>query len=105
MVHKPRRNHGTLPEGGVVHPSDAALEVLAANLLATSGQVDASGVKVTCADRRITLTGTVFRREEIERCAGIVMSLRGVEDVVNALKLSASAERQALPGSSRPRTE
>jgi hypothetical protein len=92
MVHKPRRNHDTLAEVEVLHPVEAGLETLVANLLATSGSVDASGVKVTSEGRRIHLSGYVYSLEEIERCTEIALSLNGVEDVENHIGLQGSQE-------------
>ncbi|HWU64416.1 MAG TPA: BON domain-containing protein [Ensifer sp.] len=90
MVHKPRRNHDTLAEVEVLHPVEAGLETLVANLLATSGSVDASGVKVTSEGRRIHLSGYVHSHEEIERCTEIALSLDGVEAVENLIGLQGS---------------
>lgn len=92
MVHKPRRNHDTLAEVEVLHPVEAGLETLVANLLATSGSVDASRVKVTSEGRRIHLSGYVYSLEEIERCTEIALSLNGVEDVENHIGLQGSQE-------------
>lgn len=92
MVHKPRRNHDTLAEVEVLHPVEAGLETLVANLLATSWSVDASGVKVTSEGRRIHLSGYVYSLEEIERCTEIALSLNGVEDVENHIGLQGSQE-------------
>jgi stress response protein SCP2 len=90
MVHKPRRNHDTLAEVEVLHPVRAGLETLVANLLASSGSVDASAVKVTATGRRITLSGTVFTAEEISRCSDIALSVDGVEEVDNRIELQRS---------------
>lgn len=87
MVHKPRRNHDTLAEVEVLHPVGAGLETLVANLLATSGTVDASGVTVTAAGRTITLAGQVYSPEEVERCAEIARTIEGVEAVENNIEL------------------
>lgn len=87
MVHKPRRNHDTVAEVEVLHPVEAGLETLVANLLATSGSVDASGVTVTSQGRRIHLSGYVQSIEEIERCSEIALSLNGVEAVENSIGL------------------
>ncbi len=92
MVHKPRRNHDTLSESEVLHPVEAGLETLVANLLATSGSVDASGVTVTSQGRRIHLAGYVHSLEEIERCTEIALSLNGVEAVENDIGLQHSEE-------------
>ena len=92
MVHKPRRNHDTLAEVEVLHPVEAGLETLIANLLATSGAVDASGVTVTAEGRRIHLSGYVYSPEEIERCTEIALSLNGVEAVENDIGLQRSAQ-------------
>lgn len=92
MVHKPRRNHDTLAEVEVLHPVEADLETLVANLLATSGSVDASGVIVTSQGRRIHLAGYVQSLEEIERCTEIALSLTGVEAVENDIGLQPSNE-------------
>lgn len=92
MVHKPRRNHDTLAEVEVLHPVDAGLETLVANLLATSGSVDASGVTVTAEERRIHLAGYVHNVDEIERCTEIVLSCDGVEAVENDIGLQRSEE-------------
>ena len=92
MVHKPRRNHDTLAEVEILHPVKAGLETLVANLLATSGSVDASGVKVTAEGRRIHLSGYVHTREEIVRCTEIALSLNGVEAVQNDIGLQRSEE-------------
>lgn len=90
MVHKPRRNHDSLAQTEVLHAVQAGLETLVANLLATSGSVDASGVTVTAEGRRIHLAGYVHSREEIERCTEIAMSLNGVEAVENEIGLQGS---------------
>lgn len=87
MVHKPRRNHDTLSEVEVLHPPGAGLETVVANLLASSGKVDASGVSVTASGRTITLSGRVYSPEEIDRCAEIALSLAGVDAVDNRLEL------------------
>lgn len=90
MVHKPRRNHDTPAEVEVLHPVEAGLETLVANLLAISGSVDASGVKVTTAGRRVHLSGYVHSLDEIARCAEIALSLEGVEAVENDIALQRS---------------
>jgi len=87
MVHKPRRNHDTLAEVEVEHPVEAGLETLVANLLATAGSVDASGVNVTAEGRRIYLSGYVQTPDEIERCTEIALTLNGVETVENNIGL------------------
>lgn len=91
MVHKPRRNHDTLAEVEVLHPMEAGLETLVANLLATSGSVDASGVEVTSEGKKIHLSGYVQSPEEIERCSEIARSLSGVESVDNRIRLQPGA--------------
>lgn len=92
MVHKPRRNHDTMAEVEVLHPVEAGLETLVANLLATSGSVDASGVTVTSEGRRVHLSGYVYSPAEIERCTEIALSLNGVEAVENDIGLQRSEE-------------
>lgn len=94
MVHKPRRNHDSLAEVEVLHPVKAGLETLVANLLATSGSVDASDVKVVAEGRRIRLSGHVYSPVEIARCAEIALSIDGVEEVDNQIALSRSPERK-----------
>lgn len=95
MVHKPRRNHDTLAEVEVQHPVQAGLETLVANLLATAGSVDASGVTVTAEGRTIHLSGYVQTREEVERCTAIALSLNGVDAVENQIGLQQSPD---VPG-------
>lgn len=96
MVHKPRRNHDTLAQVEVQNPVEAGLETLVANLLATSGSVDASGVTVTSEGRRIHLAGYVHSLEEIERCTEIALSLNGVEAVENDIGLQRNEETPDL---------
>lgn len=97
MVHKPRKNHDTLAEVEVLHPVQAGLETLVANLLATAGSVDASAVTVTAEGGRIHLSGYVQSPEEVTRCSEIALSLNGVAEVDNQIAYRRDGElsRQA----------
>jgi len=87
MVFKEATFHGRQPEIETEFVNHAALEIAAADALASAGDIDASDVQVTADDNDIVLTGTVSTVGEIERAAAIVRSVRGVHDVRNRILL------------------
>ncbi|MCD2173555.1 BON domain-containing protein [Rhizobium sp. C4] len=70
----------------------ADLEMHVADLLATSGSVDASGVKVIAKGNRIHLAGHVHSLEEVERCKEIALSVEGVASVESDIGLQGNEE-------------
>lgn len=87
MVFKEATFHGKQPEIETEFTNHAALEIAAADALASAGDIDASDVQVTADDNDIVLTGTVSTVGEIERATVIVRSVKGVHDVRNRILL------------------
>ncbi|QRM43908.1 BON domain-containing protein [Rhizobium sp. BG4] len=87
MVFKEATFHGKQPEIEVEFVNHAALEIAAAEALATAGDIDASDVQVTSDADDIVLTGTVATVGEIERATAIVQAVQGVHDVRNQILL------------------
>ena len=69
-------------------PSDARLFEEVCERLTDDDVVDAGDVEVHVNGAEITLTGTVASRREKRRAEDIAWSVRGVRDVMNALRVS-----------------
>ncbi|MBP1850259.1 BON domain-containing protein [Rhizobium halophytocola] len=93
MVFKPATFHGEPPEVEIENPPQPSLEIVAADLLATTDGVDATGISVTQRDGGIVLSGTVAEPSEVERALQIVRSIPGVESVTLELEVINAAER------------
>lgn len=68
--------------------SDERIKEDVCECLARSSSVDASEIEVNVKECCVTLTGSVGNREEKREAERLIENLRGVEDVVNELKLS-----------------
>ena len=60
--------------------------------------LDASDIDVTVTDGEVTLTGTVWSREEKRRAEDIAESVPGVRHVQNNLRVGQSSGTSAAPG-------
>lgn len=100
MVFKRRtneRSHAKVHSGGIdavnataalpPEHSDAALEKQVSSLLAKDGMMDAIDVVVTVADGCATLHGSVMYDEEKERAAFCALSVPGVTEVRNEIRV------------------
>ncbi len=87
MVFKPGTFHGDPPEIAPFENAQVSLEAEVAGVLATDGSIDASDVVVTIEGTRIVLGGTVGSRQEAQRAAEAALSVPGVTDVTNAIRV------------------
>ena len=87
MVFKPGTFHGEPPEIEIVEPASPSLEIVAADLLATTDGIDASAMRVTQRGEDIVLSGTVGEAREVNRAVEVVGTIPGVRNVVIDLEV------------------
>jgi|ERR1041385_3373021 hypothetical protein len=73
-------------------PSDARLFEEVCERLTEDDFVDAGEVEVQVSGAEVTLTGRVGSRREKRRAEDIAWSVRGVHDVMNALRVGKASE-------------
>ena len=86
MVFKERTFNGRDPEH-FDGPHPAWLEGKVAEALAAAGDLDASGIKVTCVEGVIILTGSAGSQEEAIRAVQAAATIDGVTSVDNRISV------------------
>jgi osmotically-inducible protein OsmY len=68
--------------------------------LTQDDQIDASSIEVTVTDGEVTLTGTIFQRDDKRRAEDLAEAVSGVKDVRNNLRVSSerSGQQQGTQG-------
>ena len=86
-------------------PSDARLFEEVCERLTDDDDVDASDIEVKVENGDVTLTGRVRSRRQKRRAEDVAWSVRGVHDVMNALRVGdADADVEVPPGLRDPAT-
>jgi osmotically-inducible protein OsmY len=62
--------------------------------LTQDDQIDASSIEVTVTDGEVTLTGTIFQRDDKRRAEDLAEEVSGVKDVRNNLRVSSERTGQ-----------
>lgn len=75
--------------------SDERLNEEVSDRLERHGQIDASGIEVTCKDGMVTLRGTVDSRRAKRLAEDVAESIHGVQDVMNELKVQKESSASA----------
>ena len=88
MVFKHPMFHNEAPEVEQEYPEHAILEGAVADALAAAGGIDASDVTVVAEGSVVKLGGTVLSEGEIARAAEVALSVGGVTDVRNEIRLA-----------------
>jgi osmotically-inducible protein OsmY len=91
---------GRGPKG--YHRSDARINEDVCDRLTDAPDIDASNVEVRVANGEVTLSGTVFDRNEKHRAEDLIENVSGVREVHNNLRVSRGNESTIGTGTTAP---